>query len=746
MTAVAAPTKKEWEKAEKAAKGKRKQTDSGEDDEEADDEGAEGSRGRKKRKLVRAVETSFSQSKLKVHKGINIPFSDDQKIAITHQTLRATQSANLPERWTSDPKVMKLFIMMRSRAMDAIPSRSQLGGSLLEKAATKIDAKIAAQVKGQDVLMCTDGWRSNRRDTVGGVTLTHKFKSLLISILRINQLRKDGESLKRQFKEMIDEAERKLDCNIIGFLTDNDGGSKKAQTLLTAARAWLLTFPCCAHQGQLILTDYLRENKEAEVLLGELIDFVNWLNSHDKIRALFDNKQQEMFGKILAYLLPNLTCCTTHLIAAIRFEFLKAPIRAVILNQGDDIIAAQSDHVRPDQFLLALAGLFLHFHGFSEHTTASERGLGQRMCKHIEKRFKELDQVVFVLALILNPFAKLSRFGDMAQIDMFKIATELITLFKHINSRPPKNPRTAAEQEEFDAKQKETAQTINTAFMQYLSETGPFESWFEKESPQRASYDSLHICADDPIPFWEMLQTNKAVRPLANFALQLLHLVVNQAGLEHWFSDFLNKNNKKRNRLGLKKMGQQANVQRNLVFLLQVPERRQVTRYIHEEQKADGLVEERGGRKNHTDSRVQKLLSVPQYADAILSDTDDSDNEGEQISVVLQTSGAWRKQVAGWQAEMRELEAISESDEDLPAGVPIPPQNSAPPCCRAPRSWFPTTLAALFGGVIENPFILARRGRVVSEESLYMELLAAEHSDEEPDAGAQEGSGDDYDG
>jgi hypothetical protein len=46
----------------------------------------------------------------------------------------------------------------------------------------------------------------------------------------------------------------------------------------------------------------------------------------------------------------------------------------------------------------------------------------------VEKRFKELDQVVFVLALVLNPFEKLSRFGDKAQIDVFKISTELIAV------------------------------------------------------------------------------------------------------------------------------------------------------------------------------------------------------------------------------------------------------------------------------------------------------------------------------
>ncbi|KAJ7754674.1 ribonuclease H-like domain-containing protein [Mycena maculata] len=743
---------------------------------------------RKKRKLVKAVETSFSQSKLKVYKGNNIPFNSEQKTAIARQALRATQSANLPERWTSDPEVMKLFMMFRSRAMDAIPSRSQLGGSLLRQAAAEIDAEIAAQVKGQDVLLCTDGWRSNQKDAVGGISLTHKFKSLLVNILRTNQLRKDGESLKQQFEEMIDETEKKLECNVIAFLTDNDGGSKKGRNLLAAARLYLLTFPCCAHQGQLLLGDYLKENEEAALLMGELIDFVNWLNSHDKVRAIFDTKQQEMFGKTLAYLLPNLTRWTTHLVAAIRFDFLKDPIRAAILNHRDAIVKAQvgaeanasrrlaleedaihhcelvesnawwdklrktvipdlehicyltniaqSDHVRPDQFLLALPGLFLHFYGFSARPKPSERALGQRMCKRIEKRFKELDQVVFVLALILNPFERLSRFGDKAQIDIFKISTELVTLFKRMNSRPPKTPHTAAEQEEFDAKLTRTAQVINTAFMQYLSETGPFETWYAKDSPQRASYEILH--ADDPIPFWEMLKTNKAVLPLANFALQLLHLVVNQAGLERWFSDFSNKKNKKRNRLGLAKMAQQA----------------KVTRYIRDEQKTEGLVEERGARKNHADSRVQTLLSVPRYADAILSDTDDSDDEGGKMSVVVRTSGAWRKQVAEWQAEMRELDMVSDNDgtddededEDPPPSVSIPPQNPAPARRRAPRSWFPTTLALLFGGTIEKPITLARRQRVVSEESLYMELLAAEYSDEDPDAGAQEGSGDDYDG
>ncbi|KAJ6544601.1 hypothetical protein DFH09DRAFT_928273 [Mycena vulgaris] len=56
----------------------------------------------------------------------------------------------------------------------------------------------------------------------------------------------------------------------------------------------------------------------------------------------------------------------------------------------------------------------------------------------------------------------------------------------------------------------------------------------------------------------------------------------------------------------------------------------------------------------------------------------------------------------------------------------------------------PITFANLFGGTISCPGKPARHSRVVSEEGLYTKLLAVEYSDEEPDAGALEGSGDDF--
>ena len=46
--------------------------------------------------------------------------------------------------------------------------------------------------------------------------------------------------------------------------------------------------------------------------------------------------------------------------------------------------------------------------------------------KRIEKRWKALDQSMFILALVLNPFEGISRFGDKAAINPFTLNTVLL--------------------------------------------------------------------------------------------------------------------------------------------------------------------------------------------------------------------------------------------------------------------------------------------------------------------------------
>ncbi|KAJ6579999.1 hypothetical protein DFH09DRAFT_830369, partial [Mycena vulgaris] len=372
----------------------------------ADDE-ADVTQGRKKRKMVKAVEKSFTQSKLEVFKGLDIPFSAAQTDTIRAQFLRATQSANLPERWTSDAEALKLFMMFRLRAEEVIPSRTQLGGSLLKDASDRIDAEIPERILGEDVLMCTDGWRSNAKDSVGGVSVSHKFKSILIDLIFINAWNKDGESMALQFANMIDEAEEKWGCNVLGFLTDNDTGRKKGKKLLGIARAWLLLFKTNGLEYRNICSDRAYPGGFPWVEpVSCKVRTVGGIQDVWGVRGAQATAPSQPRWCARAY-----TECmgpsqrwTTHLVAALRFFSLKTPICATILNKRDEIVAAhigaksnrrkhdemrevalghcatresntwwdelekiipdlehicyltniaQSDHVRPDQFLLS---------------------------------------------------------------------------------------------------------------------------------------------------------------------------------------------------------------------------------------------------------------------------------------------------------------------------------------------------------------------------------------------------------
>jgi hypothetical protein len=75
----------------------------------------------------------------------------------------------------------------------------------------------------------------------------------------------------------------------------------------------------------------------------------------------------------------------------------------------------QTDAMCPDQALLTFAGIFIHFQKHSKQTVAAG------IIKRIEKHWKALDQPMFVLALVLNPFEGILRFGNKAAISPFML-------------------------------------------------------------------------------------------------------------------------------------------------------------------------------------------------------------------------------------------------------------------------------------------------------------------------------------
>ena len=92
---------------------------------------------------------AMKQTELKVFKGPNIPFTKEEARKIGRQLLRATHSANLPERWIEDPEVIAAFLVFRSTALDVLPSRRQLGGSLLNDFGDEVEGNLLKSIRGK---------------------------------------------------------------------------------------------------------------------------------------------------------------------------------------------------------------------------------------------------------------------------------------------------------------------------------------------------------------------------------------------------------------------------------------------------------------------------------------------------------------------------------------------------------------------------------------------------------------------
>jgi hypothetical protein len=122
---------------------------------DADDESEGPNTPAKKRKRIfgKVKESTMNQTKLKVFKGISIPFSEAQEDLVRKQFLRATISANLPFRWTEDAEVIKLFLLFRSAACDIIPSRRVLAGSLLNEESQRVEKCLTKALKGKYVVL-----------------------------------------------------------------------------------------------------------------------------------------------------------------------------------------------------------------------------------------------------------------------------------------------------------------------------------------------------------------------------------------------------------------------------------------------------------------------------------------------------------------------------------------------------------------------------------------------------------------
>ncbi|KAF5342808.1 hypothetical protein D9758_013365 [Tetrapyrgos nigripes] len=725
---------------------------------EADDESSDGegtsSRPLKRQKLDKVK--TYTQQTLKLPKGIDIPFTNEQKKAIKKQFGRATTSANLPFHWIHDPEVIALLLMFRSCALDVIPERRELAGRILNEAYEEVEEELAETLHKKNVTM-TDGWKDISRNSIAGVNVSASFQPYLIELRKTNKDKKDAVSFCTAYEDMIDCAEIKYKCTVVAFTTDNDGGGGAGHQLLVKKRPWLLGTPCAAHQCQLVLGDYFKENKEAAGYSEEASELLGWILNHSKVRDIFDQTQLEKCPELsdpLAYITANLTRWTMHFGSFNRLGHLKDPLQHAAFLKRKEIIAAQvgaeknnrkklemmdsankqCDLIMNNAFWKGLKSVVEDIEPicYAVNICQSDKPtVRDGMKKRLEKRWKSYDQEFFVFALVLNPFEWLDRFGDAAKIGIWTLLEYFKKFYRRVNSRPSLSNLTGTQLAEFNSQKEQTENDAAKAFLQYMSWTGDFRDLKANEETVQKLFNN------DPTQFWEHCLEMPAVSDLAEFAILILTVVVNSAADERLFSTLKITKTRLRNRLKLPRLQKMTKVQAK----------------IRSQQMKGQVAAIRAKRKNHSNERVQTLLAVPRYRD-LLENDDRDDSMGRKAGAIYTTSHAgWRHAFKKWtdDVDQEELEQLQRQDteesgdDDMDIDESTPSSSAAQP---VNRRWLPITLEKLFGGDPKRPlddFIAPRtRRRAYDQEMLMMELLAAEYSDEPPDGGELEGSGDDY--
>ncbi|KAF8230460.1 hypothetical protein L208DRAFT_1378509 [Tricholoma matsutake] len=338
----------------------------------------------------------------------------------------------------------------------------------------------------------------------------------------------------------------------------------------------------------------------------------------------------------------------------------------------------QTDAMHPDQALLTFAGIFLYFQKHSKCSVANG------MTKRIEKCWKALDQPMFMLALVLNPFEGISHFGD-------KVAT-----YHHVCSKPPKVPCSENEQQAHEVMQVKKEKEVSEAFLNCISSKGAFKDWIKNKE----IFQCVH--GDDPLTMWKAFLHTPSISELADFAILLLGISVNQAGLEHSFSDLKIKKTCLCNCLTLPRLKKMAKVGAD----------------IHTSQKEARLIEDHMKCHNHDKEIVAELLMVPWYADVLEEYGDQSKDE------------TWQKEMARW---VQEEQDQGDDDDDNFADIIYGHQH---------LKWLPQSLELLFGG---------RKDTDIDEQKAHTEearLIDDAEADEEriPDNGELEGSSNNFNG
>ncbi|KAJ6550699.1 hypothetical protein B0H10DRAFT_2242632 [Mycena sp. CBHHK59/15] len=107
-----------------------------------------------------------------------MPYGTAEAEALRKQALRAIVSSGSPLMLFEDPEMQILIGMIRTTAPAVLPTGKVAGGRLLDQAAADVELRLTKKLKGRNVGLCEDGWKSGKKESVTAVCANVDFKRI----------------------------------------------------------------------------------------------------------------------------------------------------------------------------------------------------------------------------------------------------------------------------------------------------------------------------------------------------------------------------------------------------------------------------------------------------------------------------------------------------------------------------------------------------------------------------------------
>lgn len=140
-----------------------------------------------------------------------------------------------------------------------LPSRKELAGSLLDSVHSQVEELVHESLKGKEGTLVIDGWSNIHNEPITAACVQVDGKSYIVDVEHTGATKKTAEFLSKKCSDIIQNVEKKYNCEIKSIVTDNAKNMEKMRQDLElkyeSENSCLISYGCSAHWLNLLGQD-----------------------------------------------------------------------------------------------------------------------------------------------------------------------------------------------------------------------------------------------------------------------------------------------------------------------------------------------------------------------------------------------------------------------------------------------------------------------------------------------------------